>query len=508
MLCLVLPPPFQTYLDYVQSLDPDEKPDYDHLRKVFRHAFRCKGLVWDHRFAWVPEVESQKQLHIKLCKRLQEAEGIFRPNLRWHLDYLSIIHDNLLVLQGVPASQSLRRAQLWFHKKAWGRIHCFLEALRAKLAVSRDCMLSFTCFAYSTMILFLEEFSGFENTLHEYLGNISRYISAISTGTDIKHWANVAHDWFLKAYGRYPTAGEPNFSLGITSLNALRRLFYYSKALYAEAPCAHSLQPSFNTFFDVILVSNIPLLRAHASLFASKEEDFGLFRKEFLDQVRNTQIRKVASRIAIINITAMLGYGNTMPEDEEKVVLGDQSPSKLTFENARLLNNSTLEILLQKDTDADSVLSFIYINLVFMYYMSHHPSTMHHLECKFPWKLSSDLLNSLPTKDANPEYVGVPRLYDYPPEDEVMHGLFWAKDFLQNAEQFGKSRNERILSIAHKFAELGHGLSYSSEFSALSDTGKDTHELCSTIDSGKDEASSTILNKEEEYVLVDRDDLV
>ena len=153
----------------------------------------------------------------------QEAEGIFRPNLRWHLDYLSIIHDNLLVLQGVPASQSLRRAQLHFHKKAWGRIHCFLEALRAKLAVSRDCMLSFTCFAYSTMILFLEEFSGFENTLHEYLGNISRYISAISTGTDIEHWANVAHDWFLKAYGRYPTAGEPNFSLGITSPNAVSK---------------------------------------------------------------------------------------------------------------------------------------------------------------------------------------------------------------------------------------------------------------------------------------------
>jgi hypothetical protein len=89
-----------------------------------------------------------------------------------------------------------------------------------------------------------------------------------------------------------------------------------------------------------------------------------------------------------------------------------------------------------------------------------------------------------------------------------MHGLFWAKDFLQNAEQFGKSRNERILSIAHKLAELGHGLSYSSEFSALSDSGKDTHELCSTIDSGKDEASSTILNEEEGYVLVDRDDLV
>jgi hypothetical protein len=108
-----------------------------------------------------------------------------------------------------------------------------------------------------------------------------------------------------------------------------------------------------------------------------------------------------------------------------------------------------------------------------MYGMSH--------QCKFPWKLLSNLLNSLPAEDVNP--VGVPRLQkdsDCPPE--VMQGPFWAKNFLQNAEQFGKSRNERILSLAHKLAELGHGLSYSSNFSSQ--------------------------DEEKEYVLVDRDDLV
>ena len=69
----------------------------------------------------------------------------------------------------------------------------------------------------------------------------------------------------------------------------------------------------------------------------------------------------------------------------------------------------------------------------------------------------SNLLNSLPVEDVNP--VGVPRLQkdsDCPPE--VIQGPFWAKNFLQNAEQFGKSRNKRILSLAHKLAELGHGL--------------------------------------------------
>jgi hypothetical protein len=367
-------------------------------------------------------------------------------------------------------------------------------------------MRSFTHLAYSTIILFLEEFPSFKDTWHEYLGHISRYKQSIYNNPE--HWKRKAHYWYSEAFGSYPTAGWANFNLGLTSPTILQELFYYSKALYA-VPC---YKPPINSFFNDILELpyHIPLLKAHASLFTGKKEDFGFFRKEFLDRRRNTPIGKgkTASRIAIINITAMLGYGNMIPEDET-IVLGDQSPSKQTFENARLLNHSTLEILLQRDNDTDSVLPFIYINLVFMYGMSHHRGAMHHLEFNFPWNLLSNLLNSLVTEDVTPECVGVLRLQkdsDCPPaEDELMHGLFWAQHFLQNAGQFGKPRNERIFYLAHKLAELGHGLNYNSEFSALSNTGKDIHEPCLTIDSRKDEAS---MLSEEEYVLVDRDDLV
>jgi hypothetical protein len=333
-LRLELLPEFLTYYDSVRLLGPDERPDYDHLQQLFRDALRREGISRDYSFAWAKaaacELEPgpfQGQLVVKFYKRLVEAEHTARPSFHWHHDYLINIHSLLRVLQHAPASQALHRLQIKIQNRVWSLgIHSFLEALRADLPASRDCMLSFTYLAYSTIILLLEESSSFGDTWHKYLGHISRYRWHIDTNTrDAEHWGNIAHDWYLKAYGRYPTAGFPNFNLGLTSSNFLQQLFYYSKALYAEVPCAHSLQPSFNVFFDATLMSplNMPLVKAHASLFTGKEKDFGLFSKEFLDQLRNTRIGKVASRIAIINITAILGYGNTIPENEEKVVLGN-----------------------------------------------------------------------------------------------------------------------------------------------------------------------------------------
>lgn len=42
-----------TYLRYVRRLDFFEKPDYDHLRKLFTDLFDRNGYVFDYEYDWV-----------------------------------------------------------------------------------------------------------------------------------------------------------------------------------------------------------------------------------------------------------------------------------------------------------------------------------------------------------------------------------------------------------------------------------------------------------------------
>jgi hypothetical protein len=198
------------------------------------------------------------------------------------------------------------------------------------------------------------------------------------------------------------------------------------------------------------------------------------------EELNATQIGKLPFTVAIINITAMLGYGITIPEDEEKVVLGDQSISLRIFKNAQYLNNSTLKVQLQ-NTDADSALSFSYPNLVFIYGMRHHPSAMHYLGSEFPWEPLSNRLNSLLARDVNLECNEVPAsLVD--DIDITLSGLSWAKNYFQNASPLGKSLSERIFSLINDLADLGYGLSYAErKFSVLSTfSGKDELSSLST----------------------------
>lgn len=47
-----LPPAFVNYLEYVRSLRFEDKPDYCHLRKLFRDVFVRKGYLYDYVFDW------------------------------------------------------------------------------------------------------------------------------------------------------------------------------------------------------------------------------------------------------------------------------------------------------------------------------------------------------------------------------------------------------------------------------------------------------------------------
>jgi hypothetical protein len=51
-LCHGLPDAFPSYFKHVQSLNFDDRPNYSHLRKLFRNLFIREGLQYDHVFDW------------------------------------------------------------------------------------------------------------------------------------------------------------------------------------------------------------------------------------------------------------------------------------------------------------------------------------------------------------------------------------------------------------------------------------------------------------------------
>lgn len=52
VLCKGFPSEFSTYLNNCRSLRFDDKPDYSHLRQLFRNLFHCQGYVYDYIFDW------------------------------------------------------------------------------------------------------------------------------------------------------------------------------------------------------------------------------------------------------------------------------------------------------------------------------------------------------------------------------------------------------------------------------------------------------------------------
>ncbi len=67
MLCEgLLPDEFATYIDYTRSLGFEEKPDYAHLRQLFRRLFRTKAFKYDNIFDWTE-------------KRFYEIHGTAKP---------------------------------------------------------------------------------------------------------------------------------------------------------------------------------------------------------------------------------------------------------------------------------------------------------------------------------------------------------------------------------------------------------------------------------------------
>ncbi|CAF1363606.1 unnamed protein product [Adineta ricciae] len=51
-LCKGFPAEFSSYLTYCRSLRFDDKPDYSHLRELFRNLFHRHGYTYDYLFDW------------------------------------------------------------------------------------------------------------------------------------------------------------------------------------------------------------------------------------------------------------------------------------------------------------------------------------------------------------------------------------------------------------------------------------------------------------------------
>jgi serine/threonine protein kinase len=52
MLCKGFPIEFQSYFEHVRSLRFDDRPDYDHLKRLFRELFFRKGYSYDNVYDW------------------------------------------------------------------------------------------------------------------------------------------------------------------------------------------------------------------------------------------------------------------------------------------------------------------------------------------------------------------------------------------------------------------------------------------------------------------------
>jgi hypothetical protein len=421
----------------------------------------------------------------------------WRPLFVKHRFLLQEFHNLFLVSQHPSASPALRRivSDYSVPERVWRHgVHSFLDLLRRYLPASLEFMLSFIYLAYPVMTLLFEECPAFEDVWIERLGDISRYRMAIeeTDRTDRETWAGVTRDCYSKASNKSPTTGRFYHHLAILTPNALQQLFYYLKSLCVEAPYPKT-QESIFAILDKDKHGLPPLdtafLKAHRILFTGKEkENFGLVVKEVLGQF-DAQIERVTSDIAIINIIAILGFGSkrsllmkVISSKNKNGGFEEQSLWTESFENAQLLNNSTLEILLRKDNDPN-VLSFIYITLVFMYEMCRHRRVMIHLESKFPWDLLSEKLNKLLAEYGESAGINgdIPLLEkgnDYPlPEDVAMRGFDWTENYFpeewfttKKADSFGKSLAERILFLGCHIANSGYGLSYDSsgrKFSSL-----------------------------------------
>jgi hypothetical protein len=430
-----------------------------------------------------------------------------------HRTLLHEHHDFFLASQHPSASPALRRlaskyampARMWRHG-----IHSFLELLRHRLPASLEHMLTFLYLAYSMMALLYETVPAFEDTWIECLGDLGRYRMAIEDDDirDREVWTGVSRHWYSKASDKSPTTGRLYHHLAILARpNALQQLYYYTKSLCVPIPFS-SARESIMTLFDPLLNSSTTRLsqtdasfvRAHGILFSGKSrEQLPESMKSFNDGLdghiaRSTKRWLEAGYHTGIAMTcSLLGYGaesnvlmraiSKKSEETDVPMDGSTIPESTpdeTFNLALTFAIDTIEIVLRRWGDTNTW-PFLHTILVFMNYMTQYPAAISHLEEKYPWKLTSMMLNSLlgsyePGNEVKSQF----HLWEEDqdprplPEDFALRGLLHSEDYFPNdwfqndkidedekyfeLPSMSEKRKDRILSLGCKIATSGSWL--------------------------------------------------
>ncbi|EKJ74774.1 hypothetical protein FPSE_05109 [Fusarium pseudograminearum CS3096] len=406
-----------------------------------------------------------------------------------HRTLLHEHHDFFLASQHPSASPALRRlaskyampARMWRHG-----IHSFLELLRHRLPASLEHMLTFLYLAYSMMALLYETVPAFEDTWIECLGDLGRYRMAIEDDDirDREVWTG---------------------------------LYFYTKSLCVPIPFS-SARESIMTLFDPVL-SNSPsrlapvdaaFVRVHGILFSKKSWDQLDDSMASFDELLDDHIARTAKRwlesgyyIGISMACSLLGYGaefnvlmramSKKPEETDVPMDGstisEATPDE-TFSLALKFATNTISIVLSRWGDTNT-LPFVHTMMVFMNYMTRYPAAISHLEEKYPWKLTSFMLNSLlascePGYEVKDEF----QLWEkdqHPrplPEDFAMRGLLYSEDYFPNGwfqsdkvdedekyfelPSMSEQRKDRIISLGHKLATSGSWLIWNEDTSKFS----------------------------------------
>ncbi|GAB0134797.1 epichloenin A synthetase [Epichloe bromicola] len=449
------------------------------------------------------------------------SEEQYHALISLHRSLLHEHHDFFLASQHPSASEALRRlaskyampARMWRHG-----IHSFLELLRHKLPTSLEHMLTFIYIAYSIMALLYETVPAFKDTWIECLGDLGRYRMAIEDDDirDREVWTGVSRYWYTKASDKAPTTGRLYHHLAILARpNALQQLYFYAKSLCVRVPFG-SARDSVMTLFDPLLSPNsasnqrlepvdAAFVRVHGILFSGKATDqLEPSMEQFLELLDSRIGRERGNwlesgyHVGISLSCLLLDFGNEANplmraisgrdgegDGENDTPMSGSSEATAepnsTFDTAISFAEQTYKIVIERWGDKNT-LPCLHTTLVFYLFMTQRPAAMKHLEDKFPWKLTSVLLNYLlrtcdfalridTTDFPGPEKKEPPHPL---PEDYAMRGLIYAEDYfprnwfdndkIDDDEKYFEpastkdKRCERILWIGRMIARHGNWL--------------------------------------------------
>lgn len=80
-LCQGLPIQISTWINYIQSILFEDKPDYRFLRKTLRELFFKLSYNWDYQYDWTVTTDSEGKIrqNLEYCNRFMKVKIDYNP---------------------------------------------------------------------------------------------------------------------------------------------------------------------------------------------------------------------------------------------------------------------------------------------------------------------------------------------------------------------------------------------------------------------------------------------